>query len=268
MALAACYVKVDNDVKRALETLEQAKSELKGQNLPAEVMVSALIRDIQTLPKLEALTPSKGPLRALEYVKNRQDWLVTPAYLSLVFITTFLPCIRTSHVDPTTPIIRRRDLESAADDQVELAKILTAQGDHYSIVRSLVEGPVEPRKPSPRRFPSRRKRAIRGEDWTPVERGRYDPRNMSLPGHETERLTLRTSVDRRRRLRSRRGLSREGEGDMTPLQHPSEIVDLKLLPDLPMRQIGLQTAHIERLQDISIDNSPRRESDLSLTQEI
>lgn len=192
---------------------------------------------------------------------------MTPAYLSLVFITTFLPCIRTSYVDPNTPIIRKKDLESALDDQVELTKILTAQGDHYSIVRSLVEGPIEPRKLSPRRFPSRRKRAIRGEDWTPVERGRYDPRGMSLPGHETERLTLRSSIERRRRIRSRRGFSREGEGDMTPLQRPSEIVDLRLLPEIrPI--IGLQTTRIERLQDISIDNTPRRGSDLSATQEI
>lgn len=68
MALAACCVKVDNDVKRALETLEQAKSELEGRHLPAEVLVSAIIRDIQTVPKLETLTPAKGPLRALEYV--------------------------------------------------------------------------------------------------------------------------------------------------------------------------------------------------------
>lgn len=95
MGLAGCYVKVDRDTQRAVETLEQARLELQGRKLPVEVLISTMIQEIQVLPKSDGMTPVKGPLKVLEYVTCMQDWLVTQGYISLVFITTLLPCIRT-----------------------------------------------------------------------------------------------------------------------------------------------------------------------------
>jgi hypothetical protein len=144
----ACEHQLSLEGSKAIPTLQAMLSNRPPE--PLFLLISAIIKDLQTLPKSSSTAPP-----SLDYVSSRQDWLVTPSFLRLVHITLYLPCIGTSHSAPNTPIIPEKALEDAREKpDGEFKRVLETQGDHFRLVQHIIQTQAQEQYPSKPRFRS------------------------------------------------------------------------------------------------------------------
>lgn len=164
MALAGCFARVERDCEKALHTLEGALLEVQDSQVPVERLIREMILEVRKVGSdaSEASFRSLGEASLRSY-GDAQDFLVTSDYLNLVFATLFVPFISTFSSGPTTPLMRRQDLEEARvkeagkrNNDEELLRVVTSQGDAYTLVMNSIvaeadvkadpEPPLEPRR--------------------------------------------------------------------------------------------------------------------------
>lgn len=156
MAVSGCYLKVEKDTEKAIRTLENVLMELRDWDLPVVRLMMEMLGEVQRLgdesdTSFEGAGEGSGRLRTdmrlPEPVISTQDFLATSEYLSLVFITVFLPFISTFYAGPTTPLIRRMDLEDSrrrepsihsSERSDEFLRILASQGDSYVLTMNSI----------------------------------------------------------------------------------------------------------------------------------
>lgn len=147
MAVAGCYLKVDQEPEKAVKTLEDVLVEMQDWEIPAARLVMDMKRDIQRLNAYsEASAYSSEPSGA---------FLSSNDFTSLVFITLFIPLISTIYIGPATPLIRRSDLEAAKrreegnkDQRDEFLRLISTEADPYSIIMTSVLAAAKPSRPS------------------------------------------------------------------------------------------------------------------------
>jgi hypothetical protein len=167
--------------------------------------------------------------------------LVTPGYLTLLFIISYIPCIGANYPGSATPVIRLKELEEAKDRGLEkdmktfdrpddLIKVLNTLGDRYTTVMNLVVAQARTVTPDafkpitklPDRLQIHRRKASPQQtrdvrdyvhDWTTKglstrTRPSKAMRHGSLPVAETEYIPKRRTAVGRSRLKPR-GRSRQ-----------------------------------------------------------
>ena len=97
MAVSGCYLKVEKDLEKSTRTLENVLLELRDWDIPVVRLMMGMLSEVQRITdesdtSFEA-TGEGRELRLPEAVPTKQDFLATTDYLSLVFITVFLPFI-------------------------------------------------------------------------------------------------------------------------------------------------------------------------------
>ena len=280
MAVAGCYVKVERNVEKAVRVMENVLADVREWDVPVARIMLEMLGDVQLLRDPSPSSPSPH--------LPDSDFLATSDYLSLLFITLFIPFIT-----PTTPLIRKTDLEEAmrresgfkGNRNDEFIRVLSSQGDKYAIVMNSIiassginrENSHLTRNKAAERIKKYRKMVFDfDKDWTNSQfgkekRGRLEQRHDSLPaknrkfhgnrpGSLTERSLFLQKPKRKKRVLRRRQIMVEFAPKKL-IVNTEENTAIDLVP-LTVKGRGRRvvldrTMHIERQADVSISPGAR-----------
>ena len=271
MAVAGCYLKVDQEPDKAVKTLEDVLVEMQDWEIPAARLVMDMKRDIQRLNAYSEASEYSSELNG--------SFLASNDFTSLVFITLFIPLISTIHIGPATPLIRRNDLETAKrreqsnkDQSDEFLRLISTEADPYSLIMTSVLAAAKPSRsstpiplsssPAAARIRKYRRKIARSRDFSldwvtprqnqaskfaiqPDDMGKYRGKRTYLP---LLRKELRSTL--KRKLRGDFESVKGGKG--------SESAPVRLQPLVPHRKRPSarypvnRSIQIQRQTDISI----------------